>query len=280
VANQILAEAARGARARQHWETMTAPRLEVIERGSGPAVVLVHGSVAGAELTWRAQWELAGRRRLVLANRPGFGSSPDTGRGDFEAEAPLFAALLGAGAHLVGHSYGGVIALYAAALRPDAVRSLTVSEPGCLAAAAGVPAVDRQIENGRLLYANAAGRGPREFLLAFRGGAGVTRGTPPELEGALLDGARRLMQERPPWEAEPDWPVLREAPFPKLVVSGGHSEVFEAVCDAVAERLGARRAVLPGRGHTVPAAAGYNALLEDFLDSAETGSQRGAAASP
>ena len=250
-------------------------QLQTIERGCGPRVVFVHGSVAGAELTWRAQIPLSARWRLALANRPGFGASPSAGRGDFELEAPLFAQLLGEdGAHLVGHSYGAVIALCAAALRPGAVRSLAISEPGCLAAAAGVEAVDRQIENGRLLYANAASLEPREFLLAFRGGAGVTRDTPPELEGELLEGARRLMRERPPWEAEPDWAALRAAPFPKLVVSGRHSEVFEAVCDAVAARIDAERATVAGRGHTIPAAAGYNAVLEPFLANAERAAAR------
>ncbi len=105
--------------------------------GSGPAVLLVHGSVLGAAQTWRHQLVLAERWSLLLANRPGFGGSPPSARGDFEAEAPIFAELLGEGAHLVGHSYGAVIALYAAALRPQAVRSLTVSEPGCLRVAAG-----------------------------------------------------------------------------------------------------------------------------------------------
>ena len=70
------------------------------------------------ERTWRAQRALAARWTLVLPHRPGFGASPPLARGDFEAEAPLIAELLGDGAHLVGHSYGAVIALYAAALRP------------------------------------------------------------------------------------------------------------------------------------------------------------------
>jgi hypothetical protein len=53
------------------------------------------------------------------------------------------------------------------------------------------------------------------------------------------------------------------------VLSGAHSEVFEAVCDATARRIGARRALVPGRGHTIPAADGYNAMLEEFLRESE-----------
>jgi pimeloyl-ACP methyl ester carboxylesterase len=103
-------------------------KLDVERIGSGPKVVLVHGSVVdGLEHG-----------------------------GDFDLEAPLFAELLGDGAHLDGHSFGGVIALLAAALKPDAVHSLTVSEPGLLRVAAGNPRIDELIEQGEQLYA--AGR--------------------------------------------------------------------------------------------------------------------------
>jgi len=59
---------------------------------------------------------------------------------------------------------------------------------------------------------------------------------------------------------------LRAAPFAKLVISGGHSPVFEAVCDRLAERLRASRAVISGRGHTIPATGeSYNERLHSFL---------------
>jgi len=248
----------------------TAGNLDVRRVGSGPLVVLVHGSVVGAARTWRHQVELAEHWTLCLPNRPGFGTSPALARGDFESEAPLIAELLGDGAHLVGHSYGAVIAMYAAALRPAAVRSLTLSEPGCLRVAAGDPGVDAQIAHGGLLYERAATLSPLEFIRAFRGGVGSTHETPQQLTGELLEGVRLLMRERPPWEADPPLDALRTAAFPKLVISGGHSPVFEAVCDAVAARLRARRTVVTGRGHTIPATgAPYNALLHSFLTSCE-----------
>jgi pimeloyl-ACP methyl ester carboxylesterase len=240
--------------------------LDVACHGEGPRVVLVHGSVVGAQLTWRRQLALADRWTLVLPNRPGFADSPPLAHGDFQAEAPLIAELLGDGAHLVGHSYGAVIALYAAALRPDAVHSLTVSEPGCMRVAAGVPAVDAQIAAGELLYEHAQELEPLDFLRAFRGGVGSTHETPDELGSELLRGAELCMRERPPWEAEPALDELRAAPFCKLVISGGHSPVFEAVCDTLAGRLGADRATVAGRGHTIPATGEpYNALLHSFL---------------
>jgi pimeloyl-ACP methyl ester carboxylesterase len=240
--------------------------LEVLRVGSGPAVVLVHGSVVGPRRTFSHQLELAERWQLRLPHRPGFGGSPALQRGDFEIEAPLIAELLEGGAHLVGHSYGGVIALYAAALRPDDVLSLTVSEPGCLRVAAGDELVDRQIAGGDYLFGRAEEMAPLQFLRAFRGGVGSTNETPPELAGELLEGARLLMRERPPWEADPPLAKLRAAGFPKLVISGGHSHVFEAVCDALARELDGERAVIAGRGHTIPATGRpYNDRLERFL---------------
>jgi pimeloyl-ACP methyl ester carboxylesterase len=245
---------------------MLVVRLEVQRLGSGPPVLFVHGSVVGARRTWAHQLPLAADWELILPNRPGFGESPPLARGDFEAEAPLIAELLGDGAHLVGHSYGAVIALYAAALRPHAVRSLTLSEPGCLRVAAGDPHVDIQIAHGELLYDQAAALGPLGFLRAFRGGVGSSHETPSELAGELLHGARLLMRERPPWEANPPLELLGATAFPKLVVSGGHSAVFEAVCDAVAGPLHAQRAVIVGRGHTIPATgAPYNERLRALL---------------
>ena len=168
--------------------------LEVTRLGSGPGILFVHGSVVGAQRTWRHQLALAERYSLILPNRPGFGSSPALPRGDFEAEAPLFAELLGSGAHLVGHSYGSVIALHVASLRPEAVRSLVISEPGCLRIAAGNPHVDAYISNGDMLFAHAGELTPLDFLHAFRGGVGSTHETPDELEGELLAGVRLLMQ--------------------------------------------------------------------------------------
>jgi pimeloyl-ACP methyl ester carboxylesterase len=240
--------------------------LDVVRLGEGEPVVLVHGSIVDARRTWRHQLELAERWSLVLPNRPGFAGSPPLERGDFALEAPLIAELLGDGAHLGGHSYGAVIALLAAALRPEAVRSLTVSEPGCLALAADSPSARERHAHGIELYRAAPTMTPREFLGMFRAGVHSAHETPDELPEWLDRGARHVMAERPPWEAEIPLAALAAAPFPKLVISGDHDPAFEAVCDTLATGIGARREVLAGRGHTIPGlGAPYNGLLEDFL---------------
>ena len=255
---------------------MRVNELDIEELGDGPRVLFIHGDVVGPRSTWRKQRELADRWRLIIPNRPGFGHSPPLERNDFEIEGPLFADLLGDGAHLVGHSYGGVIALYTAAARPGAVRSLTVSEPGLLPLAAGKPEVDEMIANGRRLFSEgAAALSNERFLRLFRSGAGSANPTPGELPAELVEGVERLKTERPSWEANVPVDLLRSADFPILVVSGGHSEAFEAVSDALAEAVGAERAVIPGRGHTVPSTGEpYNQRLEAFMRAAEERAER------
>jgi len=248
--------------------------LELARHGRGPLVLFVHGSIVGAQRTWRWQLPLAEQWELALVNRPGFGKSPPLERGDFEVEGQLIAELCEdlapRGVHLVGHSYGAVIALYAAAQARQAVRSLTISEPGCMGVASSEPAVAAQIASGDLLYEHAERLTPLDFLRAFRGGVGSTHETPGELDGELLAGAQLLMRERPPWEADPPLQELRDASFAKLVISGGHSPVFEAICDVVAERIGARRVQILGRGHTIPSAGEpYNELLDSFMRETE-----------
>ena len=250
---------------------LTATDLDVERLGSGPPVVLVHGSIVGVRRSWRKQLALGEQWALCLPNRPGFGNSPGLERGDFDAEAPLIAELLGESSHLVGHSYGAVIALLAAARRPEAIRSLIVSEPGLLRLAAGDPVADAMISEGEDMYRRGPETAPRDFLLAFRSGVHSSHETPEELPDWLERGARHAARERPPWHAEVPFDALASAPFPKLVISGGHSPVFEAVCDQLAQRLGgAERAIIPGRQHTIPATGpAYNSCVHKFLSRAE-----------
>ena len=112
-------------------------KLHVECWGRGPPVVLVHGAVADGRATWMDQRPLAERWTLTVPDRPGFGENPPVERVDFDVDAPLVAELLADGAHLVGHSYGGVISLLAAARRPEAVWSLTVVEPPAFGVARG-----------------------------------------------------------------------------------------------------------------------------------------------
>jgi pimeloyl-ACP methyl ester carboxylesterase len=233
-------------------------------------LVFVHGSVVGAAATWRAQQPLGERFELVLVERPGYPPGTDVERVDFEQDAALVADLLEAGDHLVGHSYGGVIALLAAARRPELLRSLTVIEPPAFGVARGIPAADEFMARIEEHWTNGP-RDPSEFLRGFLAIVGLS--TPPgNFTPELLQGARMLMVERSPAEAVIPLDELARAAFPKLVVSGGHSPAFEALCDVLEERLGAERAVLPGAGHSVQRLGEpFNELLSSFVERAESG---------
>jgi pimeloyl-ACP methyl ester carboxylesterase len=231
--------------------------------GSGPRVVLVHGS--GGNSGWPAQRPLADRYTLVMPTRTGYPPNPPLARIDFEDQAAELLELLEPGDHLVGHSYGGVVSLLAAASAN--VSSLAVLEPPAFGVAAGEPAVDELVTELRPLWP--ADLEPEPFLREFvdKIGAGPYNAPsplPPEVEASV----RALMVERAPWEAEIPLETLGAAPFSKLVVSGAHSPAFDAVCDVLEERLGAERAVLEGVGHSLPRAAGFNDVLVEFLSRA------------
>jgi pimeloyl-ACP methyl ester carboxylesterase len=228
-------------------------------------LVLVHGSVVGGRGTWEAQRPLAERFELVVVERPGFSPNPPVDRVDFELDAALVAELLRDGDHLVGHSYGGVIALLTAARRPEALASLTVIEPPATRVAAGNPEVDAFAQGGCELYALAATGDPDVFLRQFLAAVGTTFDPPSPLPPELEQGARALAVERGPWEAEIPFAALAATVFPKLVVSGAHHPAFDAICDVLERELSAERVVLPGYGHVVQLHPDFNERLADFV---------------
>ena len=240
--------------------------------GAGPRVVLVHGSLINARRQWVLQRSLASSFTLVLPNRTGYPPHPPLDHVDFVPQADDMAGLLEGGSHLVGFSYGGIVALLAAARRPEAVRSLTVIEPPALRLARGHPAVDRLFLDMSALFWSGP-REPRPFVEEFLklvGGKGTTLRLPEELPPDLEQGARALMVEQAPWDARIDLPALAQASFPKLVVSGNHKPALEAICDVLERELRAERAVIPGGGHNIPLmGAPFNDVLLPFLERAE-----------
>jgi len=231
-------------------------------------LVLVHGSVMGGRPTWSAQRALRDRFDLAVLERPGFPPNPPVARVDFEEHAQLLSGQLRHGDHLVGHSYGGVICLLAAAAASDRVRSLAVIEPPCTRVALRNPAVAAFARGGADLWERGPRHEPEAFLRAFLRAVGSDFDPPSPLPPDLEQGARALIAERGPWEAEIPLDALAAAPFPKLVVSGGHHAAFDAVCDVLVERLDAERSVLTGYGHTVQRHPDFNRLLADFVDRA------------
>jgi pimeloyl-ACP methyl ester carboxylesterase len=228
-------------------------------------IFFVHGSVSNGPLTWSGQQALGERFELEIVDRPGFPPNPPAERVDFEEHAQWVAARLRAGDHLVGHSYGGVVSLLAAAAAPELVRSLTVIEPPAARVALDDPAVARFAAEGAEFWARMPKDDPEAFLRAFLRRVGSAFDPPSPLPPDVAQGARTLMVERGPWEAQIPLETLTAAPFPKLVVSGAHSPAFDAICDRLERELHAERVVLRGYGHAAQRHPDFNAILADFV---------------
>jgi pimeloyl-ACP methyl ester carboxylesterase len=181
--------------------------------------VLVHGTMTWGtdEYGFAAQRPLADAAELLIIDRRGFGASPDVERSDYEVDAADVAELVGPGAHVVGHSYGAVVAMLTAGMRPDRVRSLTLIEPSAHRAATRDPVVAAALERMRAAVARAPTMTPPEWLRASTEGVGMA---PFEPTPARLRAAATAMRERPCWEADVPLGELAAAPFPKLVISG------------------------------------------------------------
>jgi len=224
-------------------------------------IVLVHGSVGTGAVTWSAQAPLAQGYELVVVERSGYPPNPPPKRIDFEEQAEELRAVLRPGDHLVAHSYGVVIALLAAP--GSGLRSLTVNEPPAFSLARGEPAVEEF-----LAKMEKAPSEPRAYLEYFLPLVGVSMDLPDRLAPPLEAATRAAMVERPPHEAEIPLKGLAAEPVPKLVVTGAHNPALDAVAEVLERELPAQRAVLPGAGHNLPRAPGYNDRLARFLEAA------------
>jgi pimeloyl-ACP methyl ester carboxylesterase len=266
--------------------------LNVVVWGGGERVVCVHGSLSWGTFAFRAQRPLAASRTLVLPDRRGYGASAETDRSDFSVDADDVAALLGEGAHLVGHSYGAVVALLVAARRPEAVRTLTAVEPAALSAVRGDAAVEELIAALKEVHAEASSLTVAEFILRFLEAFGYRRGADmperPNLNHNGIRAAMTTMTERPPWEAEIPLDALASAGFPALVVSGRWDNLaageqalgrraLGAACDTVTRSLDAGRVIIDGWAHGCQySGEPFNRALRSFWESASPRTSAGA----
>lgn len=232
--------------------------------GAGPGApraVLVHGTMSRGTECFAAQRPLAARFRLDLPDRRGYGGSPDTPRSDYETDAEDIAALLArtpGGAHLVGHSYGAVAAMYAAARHPGPVRSLVLIEPSALRSAEAHPQVAAALARIRGSFGPVPeDMSPEAYLTASTEPYGMPV---PGFTPAMLRATRTAMRERPCWDAELSLEPLAAGPYPKVVVNGtwetAHpeyraftGEALAACGEFVAARIGAAHVRIKGADH-------------------------------
>jgi pimeloyl-ACP methyl ester carboxylesterase len=161
---------------------MSTSGLHVETAGAGEPVVLLHSSGFSGRQWKRLAGELVTRGyRAVVPDLTGHGQSeawpeprPFTFRVDVERVAAIVRET--GGAHVVAHSYGGLVALHAALAEPAAVRSLALFDPVAFAVLDPVADDDaRRVLSGLDLAWDDPERWLRTFV-DFWGGDGAWAG--------------------------------------------------------------------------------------------------------
>jgi len=142
------------ANAAQKIEKITANGLtfNYIEAGNGTPVILIHGSVSDFR-EWTGQINSLSRDHHVIAysRRYHWPNDPADGNADASLDKQvedlyeIIKAMKSGPAHIVGHSFGGAVALVFTLRYPELVRSLVLAEP----AVSGV--LDKTPENDAVL---------------------------------------------------------------------------------------------------------------------------------
>lgn len=183
--------------------------LSYLDQGTGAPVVFVHGSFLDLRF-WEPQRQaIAQQNHFIAYNRRYHGPAawPDNGK-DYSvathaADLAAFPRQLQAGpVHLVGHSYGGLLATLVAIEYPELLRSVTLAEPGMGALLADMPEGKSVLDDRSRAMAPAreavkAGDAAQATKLLFDWvacqGAGAfekpTGGGPPDDPGQREDGA-------------------------------------------------------------------------------------------
>ena len=143
----------------EHVTSADATRIAVRRIGDGPPVLVLHGAL-GTSLSWLAVAQrLADRFQFLLVDRRGRGGSdhgaPPHTLGKEVDDARAVLALAGPRAAVIGHSFGGAVALELARETPaGAIRRLVLYEPGVnvagLIADDQIERIERLVDEDRL----------------------------------------------------------------------------------------------------------------------------------
>ena len=211
--------------------------LEYEVSGTGEPAVFIHGAlIADTFRPLLAEPSLAGRYRLVLYHRRGYaGSSRASGTVSIAQQAADCRALLRhlgvERAHVVGHSYGGDVALQLALDTPGVVHSRALLEPA-LMVGASAQAYRESLRRGVERYREAgAAVVVDEFLQARWPGPGNRAALDRMLPGAFAQTVTdaEIWFEREVY-GQLDWRFgeaeARRITQPTLSVLGGESDAL------------------------------------------------------
>ncbi len=238
--------------------------LGYADSGAGEPVVLLHSTgFDGSQ--WRGVGQVLARDfRVLLPDLPGYGESRirDGGMG-LEQDCQAVSLLLshcGRPAHLVGHSYGGLLALRLALAEPSRLASLSLIEPMSRGVLQGSDAAAARAEAGAGTEFVAAIQGDDltralEAFVDYWNGPGAWQAMREDARAKLLARGPKMMCEVAAVDAD-EAPALAYAglELPTLVISGGDTRPSSRrVCELVSEAIpGAQHAEIPGAGHLSP----------------------------
>ena len=241
-------------------------RIVYRETGAGAPVLALHGSASSGGM-WRSlAGYLEGRFRVLTPDLPGYGASGDPAVDG--ALGPELAAVLalatqaGEPVHLVGHSFGGAVALEAARQMPGLVRSLTLIEPTAFhlldRAHSGDRLLAREIDTlAERVMADAAwddAEGAARRLVDYWNGRGAWARTSPRLQEFLLACVPQTIANFAAIRALPPRPDYSRIACPTLAIMGLESPLPSLRVTELLARVipGAELRMIPDAGHMAP----------------------------
>jgi pimeloyl-ACP methyl ester carboxylesterase len=231
--------------------------------GAGDPIVFIHGAlIADAFRPLLVESALTSEHRLLIYHRRGYaGSTHAAGAitvGQHAADCRALLKRLGIGrAHVVGHSYGGAVALQLALDSPELIESLALLEPAVFG---GQPYLDA-LSKGQERYRREGAEVVIDDFLKQRFGADYR----PHLDRVLPGAFRQAVADAPTW-FEQEVPGLRAWTFdapeaqritqPVLAVVGGESDKLWPRFGETQRRLlsslpSVEGVVLPGVSHAM-----------------------------
>jgi pimeloyl-ACP methyl ester carboxylesterase len=240
--------------------------VHVEDAGAGePAAVLVHSSGMTGRQWRRLAERLAPTRRVLVPDLAGYGrSSPFVAPAfDVAEDVAIVAATAraaGGPVHLVGHSYGGLLALLAVATGAVEARSVAVYEPvafGVLRStgdAEGLADLDR-VGPGFFAEELEGTAAWCALFVDFWGGEGAFARMSAEAQGAFTASARKTFHEVRALMADvTPLATFARVAAPTLLLTGEASPLCarRVVAHLGAALADAEVAVVPGAGHMGP----------------------------